>query len=49
MFSQTNYNVDVNKMARDAKLADIQRLKEINKERLAAKKLIEGEYKEESE
>ena len=31
------------------KLADIQRLKEINKERLAAKKLIEGEYKEESE
>ena len=46
MFSHTNYNIDVNKMARDEKLADIERLKQINKERLAAKKLIEGEYTE---
>ena len=42
MFSVTNYNVNVNQMAKDAKLAEIKRIEEINKERIAAKNLIEG-------
>ena len=48
MFSQTNYNVNVNQMAKEAKLAEIKRLEEINKERIEAKKLVEGEFTEES-
>jgi len=49
MFSVTNYNVNVNQMAKDAKLAEIKRIEEINKERIAAKKLVEGEYEDKSD
>ena len=39
MFSQTNYNVNVNQMAKEAKLAEIKRLEEINKEPQLANRL----------
>ena len=49
MFSVTNYNVNVNQMAKDAKLAEIKRIEEINKERIAAQKLVEGDYEDNSD
>ena len=36
-------------MAKDAKLAEIKRIEEINKERIAAQKLVEGDYEDNSD